>query len=144
MRVYVASSTRGAAHHRAIVSALRDASCGVYDWTESVGRFPWAEVGVTGPCDAEALISALAHPTTRRAFRLDANAVAYCDALVLVLPAGRSAHLEAGFVAGQGRPVVVYVPPNEPQEADLMLGWAAAIVGDVGAVVEAVMERRPW
>jgi hypothetical protein len=42
-----------------------------------------------------------------------------------------------------GRSVIVYVPPNEPQEADLMLGWATAIVGDVGAVVEAVMGGRP-
>lgn len=42
-----------------------------------------------------------------------------CDALVLVLPSGRSAHLEAGWMCGQHRPVYV-IGPMVPGEFDAM------------------------
>lgn len=38
------------------------------------------------------------------------SALTKCDALVLVLPSGRSAHLEAGWMIGQQRPVYVIGP----------------------------------
>lgn len=41
-----------------------------------------------------------------------------CDACLLVLPCGRSAHAEAGWFAGAGKPVVARLP--EPQEPELM------------------------
>ena len=37
---------------------------------------------------------------------------------MLVLPCGRSAHTEAGWLAGKGKRTVVYIP--EMQEAELM------------------------
>lgn len=37
---------------------------------------------------------------------------------MLVLPSGMSAHLEAGWCAGKGKPVAIYVP--EFKEAELM------------------------
>lgn len=44
----------------------------------------------------------------------------WADACVLVLPSGRSSHLEAGWFAGKGKPVAVFA--TEPVEPDLMVG----------------------
>lgn len=46
-----------------------------------------------------------------------------CDGAVLVMPAGKSGHLELGFVAGQGKPVFVLFD-EEPVRWDVMLGFA--------------------
>ena len=40
------------------------------------------------------------------------------NACLLVLPCGRSAHTEAGWMKGAGKKVIVYIP--EMQEAELM------------------------
>jgi nucleoside 2-deoxyribosyltransferase len=40
----------------------------------------------------------------------------WADCCVLVLPCGRSAHIEAGYMAGRGKPVwVLAVEPCEPE-----------------------------
>ena len=44
----------------------------------------------------------------------------WADVCVLVLPSGRSAHAEAGWMAGQGKLVMVYVPDVERMEPELM------------------------
>jgi hypothetical protein len=48
-----------------------------------------------------------------------------CDTCVLVLPCGRSAHTEAGWFAGRGKKVIVYLP--ERQEPELMYKLFSAI-----------------
>jgi nucleoside 2-deoxyribosyltransferase len=46
-----------------------------------------------------------------------------CDALVLVIPGGRGAHLEAGYVAGRGKPVFFLREPGlPPKELMYMMG----------------------
>ena len=39
-----------------------------------------------------------------------------CDVCVLVLPCGRSAHTEAGWMAGAGKKVIAYIPDKEDPE----------------------------
>ena len=41
------------------------------------------------------------------------EALDYCDIRVLVLPYGRSVHLEAGYSAGRGKQVIIYLHPDE-------------------------------
>lgn len=52
---------------------------------------------------------------------LDVKYMVDADLFVLVLPAGRSAHLEAGWGAARG-PLIIYMPESEPPE--LMYGLA--------------------
>ena len=44
----------------------------------------------------------------------------WCDACLLVMPSGRSAHLEAGWAAGAGKRTAMVV--LEPMEPELMVG----------------------
>jgi len=55
-------------------------------------------------------------------FHSDKNGLDWCDTVVLVLPSGRSAHLEAGYAVGQGKDVFVVGPPIKG-EFDLMHGF---------------------
>jgi len=52
----------------------------------------------------------LRHPVAKQAFNADFSAMRWADTCVLLLPSGRSAHLEAGWMAGSGRRLVVYMP----------------------------------
>ena len=68
----------------------------------------------------------LKHPIAEEGFYLDFSAMEWADACVLVLPAGRSANIEAGWFVGAGKLLIVYIP--EPIEPDLMYKMADKIV----------------
>lgn len=60
----------------------------------------------------------LEHPSSVIQFQADMDALDWADTCLLVLPCGRSAHTEAGWMKGAGKKVIVYIP--EMQEAELM------------------------
>jgi hypothetical protein len=119
VRVYVASSWRNA-HQPAVVAALRVAGHEVYDFREPMpgsNGFHWTEVeSAPKPWSGETLRVALQHPISKAGFESDMGALRTCDACVLVLPCGRSAHLELGWAAGAGKFTTVLMPaPDEPE-----------------------------
>lgn len=74
----------------------------------------------------------LHHPKAERQFAADLEALKWADTCVLVLPCGRSAHLEAGWMAGAGKRVIVYVP--EMQEPELMYKLFDAVVDSIEGI----------
>ena len=58
----------------------------------------------------------------------------WADAFVLLLPCNRSAHLEAGWAIGRGKPTVIYTP--EPSEPELMYLLADAVVVSEGELLQ--------
>lgn len=62
----------------------------------------------------------LGHPIASHSFTADFRAMRWADTCVLVLPSGRSAHLEAGFMAGAGKRTILYTPTPEKVEPELM------------------------
>ena len=60
----------------------------------------------------------------------------WADACVLVLPCGRSAHTEAGWMAGHGKKVVVYIPKME--EPELMYKLFDKVAGTLDEVIKAL------
>ena len=61
---------------------------------------------------------ALNHPIAQKGFDSDFNGMQWADVCVMVLPCGRSANTEAGWMKGAGKRVMVYSP--EKQEPELM------------------------
>ena len=120
-RIYVASSWRNP-YYPEVVKTLREAGHEVYDFRNPPhggNGFRWTDI------DAEAFqwsfdqyAQGLTHPLAERQFAADLEALEWADTCVLVLPSGRSAHTEAGWLAGRGRRVVVYIP--EMVEPELM------------------------
>lgn len=123
MKIYVASSWRNE-FQQLIVETLRDLGHEVYDFKNPNKRgldtgFHWSEIDENWKSwSPEEYIHALDHPIAHRGFLSDFNAMKWADCCVLVLPCGRSAHTEAGYMKGQGKPTYVFMPIA--QEPELM------------------------
>jgi hypothetical protein len=125
-RIYVASSWRNE-YQPAVVAGLRLAGYQVYDFknpTEGYHNpdglphgFQWSEIDpdwqAWTPTEYRA---ALSHPIAEQGYASDFGAMQWADTCILVLPSGRSAHSEAGWMAGSGRRVyVLALGENEPE-----------------------------
>jgi len=136
-KIYVASSWRNEFYPE-VVEALRRAGHEVYDFRNP----PSGDEGFKWSCVAENYMEwspqvyreQLEHPKAVRQFDNDIKAMEACDTCVLVLPCGRSAHTEAGWFAGRGRTVVVYIPVR--QEPELMYKLFSAVCCSMDELVE--------
>lgn len=142
MKIYVASSWRNPIQ-LVVVQKLREAGHDVYDFKNpEPGNygFHWSEIDPNWRnWSAQEFIKALNHPSAITGFDLDFNALVECDACVLVLPCGRSAHLEAGFAAGAGKPLVILLADeNEPELMYNMTPFICTSIEDVVAYLGAL------
>ena len=67
-------------------------------------------------------------------FKLDKEHLDKSDSGVLVMPAGKSAHLELGYLIGQGKPGYVLFD-KEPERFDVMYLFAKGIFFDIEELV---------
>lgn len=120
--IYVASSWRNL-YQPGIVAALRSVGFEVYDFRNprpGETGFSWRSIHPEWERWTPAQWrEALTHPIAQRGYANDRAGMNRADCCVLVLPAGRSACLEAGYMAGQGKPVLTLT--LEPVEPDLMV-----------------------
>lgn len=124
MKIYLASSWRNS-HQELVLVQLLTAGFEVYDFKNPPGGtgFGWSPVGCHGydkhgdhVLDADLMRDLLSNPIIEAGFKSDFSAMKWADACVLLLPCGRSAHLEAGWFAGASKPVVVMAPSiDEPE-----------------------------
>src|SRR5574342_1210462 len=101
--LYVASSWRNA-YQPKVVEALREGGFTVYDFRHPVpgnDGFSWQQVDPGwqhgAKVDCQAWHTMTSHRIARDGYFIDVSAMYASDGGVLVLPAGRSAHLEAGY-----------------------------------------------
>lgn len=119
-KIYVASSWRNDIQNE-VVKVMRGAGHEVYDFKNPPkgSGFAWSSIDKNWQnWTASEYMAALSHPKAEAGFFSDINAMENAEVCVLVLPCGRSAHTEAGYMAGQGKPV--YVLTNDDQEPELM------------------------
>lgn len=117
-RIYVASSWRNERQEE-VVSQLQLAGHEVYDFKNprpgNTG-FGWSQIDPEWQnWSEEAYREALDHPIAKAGFASDFNAMKWADTCLLVLPCGRSAHLELGWFAGQGKQTLVLLDRMEPE-----------------------------
>jgi hypothetical protein len=120
LRVYVASSWRNASQ-QGVVAAIRELGLEVYDFRhpgEGDVGFDWEQCA--SPSDLRSpsrFRQVLSLSVPQAAFKKDMTALASADVTVLVLPCGRSAHLELGWAAGHGQKTIVLLddPISEPE-----------------------------
>lgn len=120
MKIYLASSWRNELQP-SVLKKLRDDGHQVYDFrnpSPGVQGFGWRQTIDRPIKTGDDLLEALAHPRAQEGFDFDFNAMRWAECCVLLLPCGNSAHLEAGWFAGAGKPVAVYCP--ELREPELM------------------------
>lgn len=122
--VYVASSWKNIMQV-GVCAALRSAGIDHYDFKNppNGSGFAWHEVknGVPHIPYGETVddyLKMLEHPRAIEGYVSDFEAMEKADTFVLVLPCGRSAHLELGWAVGMGKRTAILM--DDPCEPELM------------------------
>jgi len=120
MKVYVASSWRNDRQPE-VVAALRKAGHKVYDFRNPPNKtgFSWSEIDPNWKnWTVSEYLTALDNPIAANGFLSDFEGMREADVCVLVMPCGRSAHCEAGYMQGAGKPTIVLL--EKEAEPELM------------------------
>ena len=134
MKIYLATSWRNERYYNVkatIESAVTDAQ--VYDFRKD--GFRWKDSGLIDQSDTEQYMRSLYTTVAESGFNRDMYNLDTADACVLLLPCGKSAHLEAGYAAGKGIPVAVLLSRDEFQP-ELMYKMSDLITFDLVKVCE--------
>lgn len=141
LKIYVASSWRNK-YYVEQCRAIQEAGFDVYDFRnprEGEHGFHWSEIDPNWrDWTREEYREALKHEHAKRGFRDDMRALEWCDALVLISPCGRSAHLELGHAIGSEKFVVIQL--NEEQEPELMYKGADALTLSIEETLEQLFD----
>jgi DNA-binding XRE family transcriptional regulator len=139
-KIYLASSWRNPDQPEA-VALLRAAGHEVYDFRNPPSGSPgfaWSPIDPDWlSWSPEKFVAELQNPIARQGFRFDKEGLDWCEACVLLLPCGRSAHLEAGYAIGQGKPTLI-VLSEDKFEPELMYLLADRVVPGLSHMIEAV------
>jgi hypothetical protein len=140
MNIYVASSWRND-YQPEVVRALREVGHDVYDFRKPSPEdrgFHWFEIDPEWETwTTDQFVEHLSHPLARTGFARDMAAIERSSACVLVLPCGRSSHLEAGWFAGRRKPLLILTAEIEPE---LMYGMADSIHAGLGPLLLRLQE----
>ena len=138
MKIYIASSWKNVAAVRKAAKILRYRHRhSVDDFTDpSHGRFVFSYTEIDNYQHMDG-IKFLKQPKAQRAFQEDKKWIDWADVVLLMLPSGRSAHLEAGYAAGRGKKLIIYgdFPAGE---FDVMYGFADLCTRELGIVLSQI------
>lgn len=125
MKVYLIGSLRNPEVPR-VAAQIRAAGFEVFD--------DWYAAGPTADdawrdyekARGHKLPEALRGHAARHVFEFDKEHLDNSDVVVLLLPAGKSGHLELGYAIGQNKPSIVQLDAD-PDRYDVMYRFAAAV-----------------
>jgi hypothetical protein len=136
-KIYLASSWRNPDHPK-VVELLREAGHKVYDFRHPNPKdtaFSWGDIAA-GWLDwtPDEFIAGLEHPIAEAGYQSDKAALHWCDGCILLLPCNRSAHLEAGYCIGRGKPTMIVLSEGN-FEPELMYLMADVVVPDINSIL---------
>ena len=119
-KIYLASSWRNE-KQPALVKTLRKLGHLVYDFRNppnGVQGFAWEDIDRNWQnWTADEYRTAITtHPIAALGYVTDLRGMEWADTCVLLLPCGRSAHLEAGWFAGRGKRCFILTQDGEEPE----------------------------
>ncbi len=139
MNIYLIGSLRNP-EVPLIANKLRDAGHSVFDDWYAAGPEAddkWRDYEkLRGHSYSEALNGFAAN----HVFQFDKFHIDRCDTAVLVLPTGRSGHLELGYCLGAGKPG--YILHDDPERWDVMYRFATGIFTKFEQLASVLDERR--
>src|SRR6266508_2922314 len=119
--IYLASSWKNS-YYGSIVDCFDQWSIPCYNFKDDAG-FHWSEVKsdykITDLKFNDYMMM-LEHPRAEEGFERDFDNLKSADGLVLILPCGRSAHLELGYMIGVGKPTAIYFKHEPVIQPELM------------------------
>lgn len=139
--IYVASSWRND-YQQFVVQTLRKAGHEVYDFKHprpGNNGFSWGDIAEKWQgWNPSEFRQALCDPIAEAGFASDWDAMVAADTCVLVLPCGRSAHIEAGYFVGAGKRLIILLAQGEPELMYKMAGHLCLTVKEVVEILEGV------
>lgn len=147
MKIYLASSWKNKEAVLEMASLLREEGHTVDAFCEEnrVVSFNWSELFAA--MDTEGVditeydaMDMMDHWMVQDAFMYDKQQLDLCDAVIMMLPCGRSSHMEAGYAVGMGKKLYI-VGGFEKGEFDVMYGFATGMY-DYGGLHEMLLELR--
>lgn len=78
----------------------------------------------------------------RNVFAFDLDNLCRCDAALLVSPAGRSGHLELGFVAGLGKPTYILLDDNHERWQRHLARFATGVSKDLWRIINQLKDHQ--
>lgn len=130
-KIYLASSWRNVKQPE-ILDLLRSAGHEVYDFRnpkEGNTGFSWSDIDPewqnwSADGYRENLLN---NPIAALGFQHDMRAMQWADTCVLLLPCGRSAHLEAGWFCGMGKRCIILTQDGEEPELMALMATDIAV-----------------
>jgi len=146
MKIYVATSWKNTRYTEVLASLLLD-DHEVYDWRkparESYRRekaFMWdALLHDPTQTTPEQFTIALHSLDAQVQLHRDVDALVDADALILVLPCGKSAHTEFGYASALGKQTYVLTEPDTI-EAELLYGLAVVVTPHLALIRDRLSE----
>lgn len=140
-KIYLASSWRNT-KQPLLVNQLREEGHEVYDFhNPAPGNFGFTWKEANAEYEAKNIDWYMAdifrNPVATRGYKFDIDALNWCDTCVLLLPCGKSAHLEAGYASGQGKDVIVYLDRSD-FEPELMYRMTNGFVDNTTSLLRAL------
>ena len=130
--IYIVGSLAGE-RVELVANRLREAGHVVFDqWRAAGPKDFWADYAVRNGISFR---EALQMDFTETAFNFDMKYLSKADVGVLVMPAGRSAGLELGWLLGRGKPGYILYD-GEPERPDLMAKLATGVCFSVEELIE--------
>jgi hypothetical protein len=128
LKIYAASSWNNP-YYKDVVQQLVLNGYDVYDFTGKMSTYGNAVTFHWSQIDSEweswtnqQFVDNLSHPNARHAFSIDHDNMQQSQVCVLILPCGKSSHMEAGFMKALGKKLLIYMP--QPQRAELTYSLA--------------------
>ena len=123
-RIYLASSWRNDKQQKT-VKFLENLGHEVYDFKNpphGLGGFQWSDLDKNWKnWDPVAYRDNLLKSHIAAAGYLsNFRAMKWCDTCILLLPCGRSAHLELGWCSGAGKRTIIFIDDGEPELMNLL------------------------
>lgn len=146
MKLYVATSWKNE-KYKPVVECLKLYGHQVWNWRNPPtggNGFSWnqADIGLginPEECTTEELLAIYKHPAAEAGFASDMSGLFWCEGVVLLLPCGNSAHMEAGYARGCGKPLYILRPTAT--KADLMHMMALHIVDNLDGLLNLLARK---
>jgi len=143
MKIYVASSWRNNVQP-VMVRFLKSCGHEVYDFKnprEGDNGFHWSEIDPDWKnWNVKEYVKNLNHPLAEAVFKSDWEAMEWADACVLVMPCGRSAHIEAGYFVGANKLLIIFTNIAEPE---LMYKMADLVTDEPNEISDKLLNQLP-
>lgn len=149
IKIYTASSWRNK-YYESVVKRLKEEGFEVYDFRNAISTegqrlaFDWKQIDPDWEkWDIEKYLDVLEYnELSRNAFKSDLRGMQEADVCLLILPCGKSSHLEAGYMRGMGKTLYIYMP--ELERAELTYKLANWIYVDLDQLISDLKRLAVW